>query len=106
MDMPQGLASYAGGQSAGPRLSDMAGGHPPSAQAPGGSNPMFDKAMYGYDTIAQAMEQLSQLERAQGDDSASAKLKQMAATINSMRASKQEKLRKLQSDMQGAMLGV
>lgn len=106
MPMPNSLASLAGSPTGGGSLTDMAGGQPPTSANPGGTPPMFDKAMYGYDTVAQAMEQLSQLERSLGDDVASAKLKSMAATINSMRASKLEKLKKLQTDMQGAMLGV
>lgn len=106
MQMPNSLSNLAGAAAGGGSLTDMAGGAPPTQSQPGGSPPMFDKAMYGYDTVAQAMEQLSQLERSLGDDVASAKLKSMAATINSMRASKLEKLKKLQSNMQGAMMGV
>ena len=106
---PQGLGYLAGQGAQGPQqsggLSDLAGGQPPSAHSPSGSNPMFDKAMYGYDMVAAAMEQLAGLERDLGDDPASAKLKSMAATINSMRAAKTEKLKKLKSDMQSAMLG-
>lgn len=96
---PQGMPGAGG-------LTDMAGGQPPTAQNPGGSNPLFDKAMYGYDMVTAAIEQLGNLERELGDDPAEAKLKSMAATIRSMRAAKMEKVKKLQTAAQGAMLGV
>lgn len=102
------LASLAGGpqDAGGNALRDMAGGAPPSAAQPGGTMGGFDQSLFGFQACVDAMEALANVLRQTGDDVSSAKIKQMAATLNSMRAGKIEKANKLKAEMQGAMLGV
>ncbi len=102
------LGSLAGNaqDASGNTLRDMAGGAPPTAQNPGGTMGGFDQSLYGFQAVVDGMEALADVLRAQGDDPSSAKVKQMAATLNSMRAAKIEKANKLKAELQGAMLGV